>query len=80
MRFVVVRRPENPSHTPTLKTNSPTFLHDSMESAKVEAKRLASFNPGVYFDVYELIPIGTATTQAVIWQTAQEVRYSDPIP
>lgn len=77
MKFVVVRRKQV---TMKYTANALYVLHDSLEKAEMEAKRLASTHPGEHFDVYQLMPIGTATTQAVIWQTAEQVRDSEPIP
>lgn len=80
MKFVVVKR-ETSNLRYAVKTNAPSVLHDSIEAATTEAKRLASINPGAHFDVYQLMPIGTATTQAVIWKTAGELRdEEEPMP
>lgn len=51
----------------------PTYKHDTEQSAKTEARRLAIENPGESFTV--ALAIATACTESVSW-----THYEDPEP
>ncbi len=53
--------------------HAPTFKHDSEESARREAERLARNNPGQQFHVLQVV--GTCQHKAVEWH---EYEYEPP--
>jgi hypothetical protein len=59
--YVIVRRLDKGV---VLRNNSPSIIHETLDSAHVEAMRLALNNVGSIFDVFELKPIASAAANA----------------
>jgi hypothetical protein len=70
--YVVIKRQETKG---SYRQNTPSVIHQSTTDAYDEAKRLASFNVGMFFDVFELIKVGEAVGQInVTWNDVTHTR------
>ena len=60
------------------RSSNPSFLHRNLESAHVEATRLAGLNPGAPFAVFHCIGLAEAKIQAPEVREATEADIAGP--